>query len=178
MSILKLVTVGVLLIRCSSNDSKSSSDKWSADTKAEILRQSDLRSDSTSFTFNEDSTFKDEHFFFGGHKFLSKGYKKGVLLSETRYSKDTNFELRREICDNGNFSFEGIVYKDHFYGLSTWRQCNGQLDHQGIRYNGEKIGVWRKWNETGKLIEEEDYDNVSKLDSMPSIRVTWRLPLC
>jgi antitoxin component YwqK of YwqJK toxin-antitoxin module len=164
---LALLTVGLFLTRCASNDSKTSADKWFEDTKAEILKQSDLKPDSITLTFNEDSTFKKEHSFSAGREFLLKGYNKGILRLETHYSKDGNFELRREVCDNGNFGFEGIVYKSHFYGLSTWRHCNGQLDEQGVRHNDQKIGVWRKFDETGKQIEATDYKNIEKLDSMP-----------
>jgi hypothetical protein len=132
------------------------------------LKQSDLKADSTISTFNEDSTFRREHYYSGGQEFLLKGYNKGVLRLETHYSKDKKFELRREICEDGNWSFEGIAYKEHFYGLSTWKNCKGQLDHQGIRYNDQKIGVWKTWDE-GKLKEEKDYKNLTKLDSLPTI---------
>lgn len=164
-----LLTVGLFLTRCATNDGKTSSDKWYEDTKAEILRQADLNPDSTSLTYNEDSTFKKEHYFSGGHEYLLKGYDKEILRLETHYSKDGNFELRREICDNGNFGFEGIVYKGHFYGLSTWRYCNGQIEHQGVRHNDKKIGIWKKFDETGKQIEETDYKNLEQLDSLPTI---------
>ena len=148
---------------------KTSPDKWYEDAKAEILKQSELKPDSTIITFDEDSTFKKVHLFSSGHEFLLKGYNKGFLRLETRYSKDGNFELRREICNNGNYAFEGIVYKSNFYGLSTWFYCDGKIDHQGVRYNNQKIGIWKKFNETGKQIEETDYKNLEKIDSLPTL---------
>jgi antitoxin component YwqK of YwqJK toxin-antitoxin module len=169
ITFLTLLTIGLFLTRCASNDGKTSSDKWYEDTKAEILKQADLKPDSTTLTFYDDSTFKKEHYFSGGHEYLLKGYYKGILSLETYYSNDGNFELRREVCDNGNLGFEGIVYKDHFYGLSTWRYCDGQIDHQGVRHNDKKIGVWKKFDEAGKQIEETDYKNIEQLDSMPTI---------
>lgn len=165
--ILTLMVVALFLTRCASNDSMSSTEKWYENTKATILKQSDLKPDSTTLTFNEDSTFKKEHSFSGGHEFLLKGYNKGILRLETHYSKDGNFELRREVCDNGNFGFEGIVYKSNFYGLSTWRYCEGQLENQGVRYNDQKIGIWKNFDKTGKQTDETDYKNIEKLDSMP-----------
>jgi hypothetical protein len=45
---------------------------------------------------------------------LLKGYNKDVLRLEIRYSNNGDFELRREICENGNYAFEGIVYKSNF----------------------------------------------------------------
>ena len=169
ITFLTLLTVELFLTRCASNHGRTSSDKWYEDTKAEILKQSDLKPDSTALMYNEDSTFTKEHYFSAGHEFHLKGYNKGILRLEIHYSKDRNFELRREICDNGNFGFEGIVYKDHFYGLSTWRYCDGQIHHQGIRHNGKKVGVWKKFDESGKQIEETDYKNTELLDSMPTL---------
>jgi antitoxin component YwqK of YwqJK toxin-antitoxin module len=169
ITILTLLTLGFSLTRCVNNDTKTAAHKWYEDTKAEILKQSNLTPDSTTLILNEDSSFKKEHYFSAGHEFLLKGYNKDVLRLEIRYSNNGDFELRREICENGNYAFEGIVYKSNFYGLSTWRYCDKSIDHQGIRYNGQKIGIWKKFDEKGKLTEEIDYKNIEKLDSMPTI---------
>ena len=60
-------------------------------------------------------------------------------------------------------------YRGSSYGLSVWSNCEGQLIEKGIRYKDQKIGIWKRWDEKGKLIEEKDYENIEKLDSMPSI---------
>ena len=166
---LVILAVGLILSSCFNDETKTLSDKWYEDTKAQILMQSDQKADSIEITFNKDSSFRYEHYYFGNQNFMLKGYSRDILRLETRFSKNKNFELRREICDNGNSGFEGIVYKKNFYGLSTWRDCSGKIAEQGVRYNDQKIGVWKTWDETGKLIKEEDYGNISKIDSMPTI---------
>lgn len=165
-----MLSIVLLLACCASHDGRTSTNKWYEETKAEILKQADLIPDSINLTYNEDRTFKEEHYFSGGHEYLFKGYNNEILRIEAHYSIDGNFELRREICENGNWGFEGIVYKGNFYGLSTWRYCNGQIDHQGVRHNDLKIGIWKKFDETGKQIEESDYKNIEQLDSMPIIK--------
>lgn len=167
--ILTLLILGLSLTRCANSNRITVSDKWYKNTKAEILKQSNLKPDSITLTFNEDSSYKKEHYFSVGHEFLLKGYNNDILRLEIHYSNNGDFELRREICENGNYAFEGIVYKSSFYGLSTWYYCDKSIDHQGIRYNSQKIGVWKKFDEKGKLTEEIDYKNFEKLDSMPAI---------
>jgi antitoxin component YwqK of YwqJK toxin-antitoxin module len=163
------IMIEILLSHCACNNLKTSPNKWYEETKAEILKQSEYKPDSTTFTFNHDSSYRRAHFFFHGQEFLMKGYNKGHLRLEIHYSKDRNFELRREWHDNGIWGFEGIVYKKDFYGLSTWRHSNGQIEEQGIRCRNEKIGIWKTWSKEGKIIEQTDYKNIGKVDSMPKI---------
>jgi antitoxin component YwqK of YwqJK toxin-antitoxin module len=165
--VLLLLSIGLLFTCCS--DKAINADKWYEDTKAEILKQSALKADSIVYTYNGDSTFKNEYHYSAGHVFFLNGYRNGVFRLEIHYSKDGKFELRREIHNSGSFGFEGIVYQSNFYGLSTWRYPDGKIHEQGIRYKGESIGVWKKYDKTGKLIGEDDYRNMDKLDDLPII---------
>ncbi len=162
-----IFSIFILFAGCSQTDQTT---KWYEETKAEILRQSDMKADSSSLEYNEDSTFNRESFYLKGHKFRLIGSDtNGGIGLETHYSKDGNFELRREVCENGTFRFEGIYYINKFYGLSTWSYCDGRPSQQGVRYKSEKIGIWKDWDETGKLTEEKDFGKKEKLDSMPQI---------
>lgn len=168
-----LLTIGIFLVRCSSDDKRLLlADKWYTDTKTEILNQSSkLKPDSTTIEFNKDSTFRREHLFYQGIEFSTKGYENNSNIKrlEIFFSADHNFELRREICEDGKFRFEGIFYKGNAFGPSSSYHCNGQLSCQDIRFNGQDIGTWKTWDEEGKIREEIDYKNLEKLDSLPII---------
>lgn len=165
LTILLFLTIGLLMTRCTNK-----ADKWYEDTKAEILKQSAVKTDSITYTyFRGDSSFKEEHYYFKGHEFLLNGYRNGVFRLEIHYSKDGKFELRREIHNNGSFAFEGIVYQSEFYGLSTWRYPDGKINRQGIRYKSEPVGVWKSFDEKGNLIAKDDYGNMDRLADLPVI---------
>lgn len=166
-TLLTILAAGFFLAHCADNANDNPGDKWYDETKAEILKQAEVKPD--SITRAEDSITVKEYSYSNGNVFHERWLKGGKLRAETFYSKDGNFELRREIFENGVFLFEGIVYNDHFYGLSTWNHQNGKPEQQGIRFNDQKIGVWKKWDEAGKLTEETDYKNLQKLDSLPRI---------
>ena len=159
------------LVSCGiSNEEKSK--KWYEETKAEILRQANLKADSTTIVFNDiDSTFRKEYSFSGGQLFQEKYYSQDNLCCEIYYSKNGKFELRREFYPNEKHcGFEGIFYKKKGYGIYSCWHRNGQLKEQGVRYKGERISVWEEWDETGRLISTIEYIGTSNLlDSMPQI---------
>lgn len=183
--ILSLLLIGFCLTYCSNKEQSrnpkeeqakalieqqyASSSKWYKETKEQILKQAALKADCTISTYNENRSFKTEHFYLNGHEFMSKGFSDGILSVEIFFSKNKEFELRREICENGASSFEGIVYQGEFVGLSTWRNCNGNISEQGNRYNDKKIGIWKKFDRDEQLTEVNDYKNAEKLDSLPVI---------
>lgn len=179
-----LLAVALLFINCANSPAPDPANKWFEETKAEILKQADHKPDSVVTvknntakreTLTDGSIFVPEtalvfqNSYFNGKLFYRRTKKYGKLIGETHYSTDGNFELRREIFENGNSLFEGFTYKDHFYGLSTWNHSNGRPAKQGVRYNNHRIGIWKKWDDTGKLLEEKDYKNLDKLDSMPQL---------
>ena len=167
------LSLAIILFSCENRQSMSKNKKWYDDTKAEILNQSNLNADSIVLNKDQDSIWIVNSFYSNGQEFKRRAFKKEWLRGGTYYyfSKDNNFELRQEICDNNTILFEGIVYKGHFYGLSTWwSYCDKKLlSEQGVRFKDEKISVWKKWDESGKATLT-DYGNQNKLDSMPSIK--------
>ncbi|PBQ34210.1 hypothetical protein CNR22_21365 [Sphingobacteriaceae bacterium] len=148
---------------------KQSADSWYEETKAEILKQAALKSDSIGFLFNSDSSKKKEMHFFKGHMFLAKFYKKGAPTSESYFSKDGNFELRRLFCENAIVSFEGIAYKTSLFGPFTEYYCSGKIKLQGFRFQSEGIATWKTFNESGVLVDESNLKNHSLLNSLPQI---------
>ena len=149
--------------------------KWYDDTKAAILTQSDVKTDSTKSVFNSDSSYVYCYYYVNGRVFLKKGYSKRILRLEVHYSTDGRFELRREICENGNYSFEGITYMSDFYGLSTWWSCNGRIHRQGIRFRNDDVGNWKVWDEEHNLYIHYSFPyKPYAIDSFPPINVSRR----
>lgn len=107
--------------------------------------------------------------FYKGRMFLAKFYGKGLQTSESYFSKDGNFELRRGFCENAAVSFEGITYKTSLYGPSTECFCSGKIKQQGHWFRGVKIGTWKTFNESGVIIDDSDLKYHSALDSLPQI---------
>jgi hypothetical protein len=54
-------------------------------------------------------------------------------------------------------AFEGILFKDKFYGLSKWKDCQDRIQMEGIRFEDEKVGIWKIYNDKGQVNEETDY---------------------
>ena len=61
----------------------------------------------------------------------------------------------RVFYENGNLKFEQNL-KDR-KGRYKGYYPNGQLEEEGEVFQGEKIGVWRYYNEEGKLSSEVTY---------------------
>lgn len=159
-----LFIIGTIVNSCTK---MVSTEQWYSDTKAEILKQSQIKPDSIR-TIHE-SVITKELGYFGKRLVHEVWFKNKVPIYESYHSKDGGFELCREICENGIFCFEGIVADGYFTGLSTWRYCNGQLRRQGVRYRSHEIGIWKEWNEEGKLIKVTDYKKNGELKLMPVI---------
>ncbi len=144
--------------------------KWFEETKTQILKQSNLKPDSLTYTYPKDG-YKEEHFYSSRSQYRIKKYFQGKLYSEVHYSSSGDFELRWELgCDTVHHSFEGIFYKGVAYGLSIWRHCDGQIYDVGIRYKGSQIGKWAERDKKTPLIIVNDYGNENALDSMPQIK--------
>ena len=149
------------------HDRKIPSQKWYTETKTEILKESELQPD-TTVTNVIDSVFTEKHLLNKSHEFKKLGYKKGKLGLEIYYSTNGDFKLVRELYNNETL-FEGIAYKDQFYGLSTWKNVNGFLSEQGVRYKNNKIGIWKRYDENGVRKDDTDYKQQEFIDSMPLI---------
>ena len=144
--------------------------KWSNDIKTKILEDVSLPADSTGIDTSK-SNLKEVTFYHKGIRtkvFSIRKLKKDTILS-IFYSKDQNFEIIRELCPAIDRSFEGIRYKGKHLGIAEFRFCNGKLKEQGFRLDGN-VGVWREWDENGKIIEETDNGHTERLDELRNIK--------
>lgn len=157
---------------CINNQSQDNqiTDDWYETTKQRIITEADLPAETLSTGKYADTDLTEITYSHHDQKLKTEILREDSSLTAiTLYSKDGQFELRKEICPNGQTGFEGIVYDGHFYGLSTWWHCNGQLSHQGIRYKDKKVGIWNRWDENGNLTETTDYENEHLIDSLKTI---------
>ncbi len=166
-TILFVTPLLILFASCSTPQQKAQ--KWYDETKAKILAQGASQPDSVVTKFNRDSSYKEEHFFFHGNIYWLKGYEKGKLSLESHYTRDGNWRFTHEWCGDGRFDFEGVMYQDNGYGLSTWRYCNGKIEEVGVRYNNEEIGTWKYYNEDGTFKKQVDYLIKESPGPMPAI---------
>jgi hypothetical protein len=140
---------------------------WYENLRADIQKKADLQADTTHFEYLADSTFSHRVFIRGKRVFREEWYgKAGDLQGVSLYMPDGRFELRSEICPDGSRGFEGILFKNKFYGPCTWWYCNGQMRQQGYRFANREIGLWRRWDENGVLVDSVDRGNGALLDSL------------
>ena len=76
-------------------------------------------------------------------------------LSQIGTFKNGDMENIKVFYENGNLKFEQNL-KDR-KGRYKGYYPNGQLEEEGEVFQGEKIGVWRYYNEEGKLSSEVTY---------------------
>lgn len=87
------------------------------------------------------------------------------------YSTDQKFELVRELCPAIDRSFEGLRYSGiGSLGLIEFRYCDGKIKERGFRYKNENIGVWTKYDTTGKILEQVDHRNITILNNLHYIK--------
>lgn len=137
----------ILLLMASGCDSPPepvpAEDSWYLETRAEILHQSDLKSDSISFSTSPDGYVSFSHYYNRKHEFKRIGTKNGNVRSqEIFFSSDGQFELRRQYCDNGQIGNEAIFYHLDEYGPSYWWDCGGWMYQKSLYFKGEKTGKW------------------------------------
>jgi hypothetical protein len=162
----------VLIVLTVAGCSQSSTDyayKWSMNIKSKILEDVSVAADSIRI-----DTLR-------GMKEVTLYYKdtrtkyfrilpQGDTIVSIFYSMDENFEIVRELCTGNNRrSFEGIRYKGQHVGLAEFRFCDGKLKEQGYRFNGN-AGVWKQWDENGKVVQETDYGRTDQLKKLKTIR--------
>ena len=142
--------------------------KWSSDIKRKIFEDVNIPVDS----INIDTT-NGKVVTFYNKGIRTKQFRISVSTSDTVvsifYSKDQNFEIVRELCKGDGQSFEGIRYKGKHLGLAEFKFCDGQLKEQGYRLDGD-VGIWKEWEQSGKLIKETDNGHSGKLDALRNIK--------
>ncbi|MCK6691044.1 MAG: hypothetical protein L6Q97_02960 [Thermoanaerobaculia bacterium] len=143
---------------------------WYETLRANIQGVADLAADTTHFEYLADSTFSHRTFIRAGRVFREEWYgKAGDLQGISLFTPDGKFELRREICPDRSTGFEGILFKNKFYGPCAWWHCNGRMRQYGFRYANREIGAWLRWDENGVLVDSVDRGNHQLLDSLHHI---------
>ena len=170
MKILLIFALTTLTIVSCKQSSTDFALKWSADIKNKIFEDINVATDSISVDTSK-GNLKEVTFYNKGIRTKLFGIRQstGDTLLSIFYSKDQNFEIVRELCPGIERSFEGIRYKGKHVGLSEFRFCDGKLKEQGYRFDGD-VGIWKEWDENGKIIKETDKRNLEKLDGLRAIK--------
>lgn len=143
---------------------------WYETLRSKIQIAANLRADTSHFEYVADSAFSHRTFIREGRIFREEWYgKAGDLQGVSMFTSDGKFEWRCEICPDGSTGFEGILFKNKFYGPCTWWHCNGRMRQHGFRFANREIGCWRRWDEKGGLVDSIDQGNQYLLDSLQQI---------
>lgn len=143
---------------------------WFEKTKAAVLRQSKMNADSVGQQTSDDLVRRTELSYREGHLFLKKTFRQNILVQVAFFDQSGDFELRRELCPNGKSRFEGIYVKGEAYGICTWNFCSGKIEKQGVRIGQKDVGIWKYYDEGGRLTEEVNFENLELAATMPQIR--------
>jgi len=159
----------LFLAQCQKQPTMSPS-SWYEALRSKIQTAADTKADTTHFEYVADTTFSHRTFLREGRIFREEWYgKAGDLQGVSLFSADAQLEWRCEICPDSSTGFEGILFKNKFYGPCTWWYCNGRMRQHGFRYANREIGAWRRWDENGALVDSINRGNYHLLDSLQQI---------
>ena len=101
-------------------------------------------------------------------------YKDSSIHTEKSYYKNGNIKIEatfsagkqplRMYYENGQIALSGYIYNNPFYCVGKWTEWyeNGQIKREYF-YNdsipNQKEGIWKWYEEMGKLIKKEVYKN-------------------
>ncbi|WP_291911941.1 hypothetical protein [Chitinophaga sp. CB10] len=157
-------------ISCNQPQTKVAHEQWFNNTKGEILRQASAEPDSTAYT-NGDYPDQRVQLLYRERRLLSrKLFDHDVLRLEVFFSKDGQFEFRREYFPNGNKSYEGIRYNNAGYGITTVWLENGQEFTRGVLFNGNPVGEWKNFPPGSKEAVTADYGGITSLSEFPVLK--------
>jgi len=179
----KILILFIVLLSCQHQIDHLTDVHWSIRTKNLIMNDSKFISDTAVNWFYSDTRDIYNISFFENKKnqysdFLIKTFKKNSnkLIEENRFSKNKRFKLQRLYCDNGQLKQESIWYlsssiesRFHQYGLFTEWYCNGTIKEQGQMFKNIKIGIWKKWNSSGELIDSIDFQKQNYIKLLDKI---------
>lgn len=164
-----LLLFGLLLGACTPAPSPPAL-RWYEQTKAALLQVAELPIDSTRVVWAPDSQRHLIEYFSEGIVLWTEHYQQGKLAAQTLHSRNGQFELRREGCEDRRIAFEGLVFEDAHYGLARWWYCNGMLSEQGMRFRDVKVGRWEYYNRIGDLVKTEYHGPTDSLAFLPVFR--------
>ncbi len=177
-----LFVLGGLIIMFSCSQERKLSDEaklslqrkaiiWNESIRRSILIQSDFSGDSVEKKFHTDGRIFQLKFFIKGNPIIQKKFNQtGKESSVIYYSKDGLFELRQEICEDGEINCESIYVDGDVFGLFTKWDCDNLKVEEGFYYKGKKIGDWLKYGPNGS-ITITSYMNYNLMDSLTQIKI-------
>jgi hypothetical protein len=166
-----VILILLSFVTCTNGEKRHEVELWYAETKQAILRQANIKSDSAFVESYIDGRPHILTEYSKGRPVVKTWYREtGERVGETHYSSDGTFELRREIWPNGHLLFEGIFYKGNAYGPSAWWSADSLGIEEGVRYNNERVGIWRKKDINGKE-NRYDFGHTEYLDSILLIKI-------
>lgn len=89
-------------------------------------------------------------------------------LQTIYFSEDEEYQYIVEHCGVLDYSFEVIRHQNNQLGTVYYKDCDGNIIEKGYRYNGN-IGVWKKFDANGKVLEEKDYGNAERLEELKNL---------
>jgi antitoxin component YwqK of YwqJK toxin-antitoxin module len=141
---------------------------WTNEIKSKILEDANQPSDSIV----KSDSGKFHEYFKNGHKqkeiTLADNLKDTVI--SRWHSADQQFELLREHCPAVNQDFAGIKFGKSFIGWSEFKYCNGKMKATGARFSSVDVGIWTKYDTTGKITETTDHGNSDILNRLKRIK--------
>jgi hypothetical protein len=152
--------------------------KWTTDIKEKIIADANQQFDRTTFdsnyyylTFYKGDT-RLKHFVLRPKFDTTNGKILSVdTLVSIFYSTDQKFELVRELCPASERSFEGVRYSGIGHlGVAEFRFSDGKIKERGFRYGNNEVGVWKKYDSMGKIIEQKDNGNLELLDKLHGVK--------
>ncbi|AXT19494.1 toxin-antitoxin system YwqK family antitoxin [Flavobacteriaceae bacterium AU392] len=88
-------------------------------------------------------------------------YKTGQLAEEANYVNGKLEGVSKWISLKNVVLKEFIYENNELHGIAKYHNPKGELLAEGNYKRGKKVGIW-KYYENGKLIEEKDFNKISK----------------
>lgn len=101
---------------------------------------------------------------------LKNWHKKDPYI--LRYLKDSMSKIHwfikngvvKEFYDNGQLMHEAFYINDKIEGEANWWHPNGRLSSTKFYRNGLRVGVWKDWSDSGKLLYVQPFNDSGVYD--------------
>ncbi len=168
----------VFLIASCKESPIDSATKWTKDIRNKVIEDASQKPDKTVF-----DSVHNGLILYRNNKKLKQYYfterenrnEKEKLIFDTAmvvlYSSDQNFQVVRQLCIPGaERSYEGVTYKGNRFGKAEFVYCHKAIRETGFQYNNLNVGVWTKYDSTGKVIEQKDVGSSDKLKELQNMK--------
>jgi len=140
-------------------------------TKEEIPKSSLIIKDNLLYKRGSDIPFTGREKALVDHKIVEYDVKDGLKHGEFRiFSEDGILEVQGQIDSNRNvgkwqyFYANGEIESEGYFNLDLpdgkwfWNYPDGKKKEEGFYQNGERIGMWYRYDNNGEVIFEKNYD--------------------